>query len=170
MPFNPEVGQPSQATLQGNSPGRSDWGSRGRQRGVSGWDWKPRGGQGSPDSRALSKRATCTPQTISWSAGKIGSSDAGPRHREENGPSCPKMLPLPDQQEEKTAPHFSVFWEEQVELVAVETGRKPRERWRVGHLERGPGLERWGRVREVGTWGKGIPMIEAKKYERTWWQ
>lgn len=148
--LTPKWGRLPQATLQGSSPGLSRLGVAGASAWSFGVGLEARGGQGSPDSqRNLVERATCTPHTISWSAGKIVSSRCWSPPQGRKRPFTPQDAPSP--RSSGRLPlifpiFFFFFLEEQVELVAVETGRKPRERWRVGH-DWGPGLERWGRVR-----------------------
>lgn len=69
----------------------------------------------------------------------------------------------------KTAPHFPVFGKSKSSLSRLK---------RAGSHARGGGSATWKGDRDwkgggvSGGWnlGKGIPMIEAKKYERTWWQ
>ena len=153
--LTPKWGRLPQATLQGSSPGLSDWGSRGRQPGVSGWDWKPEVGRGRPIPRETLSREPPAPALYQLVRGKIVSSRCWSPPQGRKRPFTPQDAPSPRSSGRRLPLIFPIFvLEEQVELVAVETGRKPSERWRVGHSW-GPGLERWGRVRGLEAGGEG---------------
>lgn len=164
--LTPKWGRLPQATLQGSSPGLSRLGVAGASAWSFGVGLEARGGQGSPDSqRNLVERATCTPHTISWSAGKIVSSRCWSPPQGRKRPFTPQDAPSPRSSGRRLPLIFPIFffffWKSKSSLSRLK---------RAGSHARGGGSatigdQGWKGGGVSGGWslGEGIPMVEAKE-------
>ena len=153
--LTPKCGRFSQATMRGSAPSRSPREPRGRNRGASGWGWRP-GGKGRQIPKRTLSRGPLSLRRLQSVSTMAVSRGYQTQVLDRKRPCAPEMLLPPRISRKEIAPLFPALGRSKSRLTRLKPARRPSgPRERVGRppLEHGPG--KWGWCRGRGR-GRGI--------------